>query len=146
MRSPLPQLTTVLLLVHLGLGCCLHHSHACEMGSYELETAGAEGCEHHRHSPNTAKPQKECDAPPVGIGREGHHSHECSGQDCTFIAVRPRLVSNIEEASHLSSLAAHTLGHAPTVSRGSLSASRFAPELTRSSLPATYLALQVLQL
>ena len=160
MPSPLPQLTTILLLVHLGLGCCLHHSHACDFGDCasndcELETGYGDGWKTHCHSPIghlTHKipagevPLGERCEPPVGTTHEREHSHQCSKGDCIFIADRTRVVSKIEASRHFSSRAFPVFVHAATFSCDRLSTNAAVRSLAGHSLPRTHLALRVLQL
>lgn len=77
MRSPLPQLTTILLLIHLGFGCCMHHTHACESDCCATPAASVETCpcDTHRH-----------DDPPV---RHDDGQHQCDGNPCSFVSSDP---------------------------------------------------------
>lgn len=70
-------LTAVVLTVHLMVGCCVHHAHACES---------------ERHSPpiqgfNT--PQSDCDESPCN--ESDHGSQKCEGEKCSFVRSNPIL-------------------------------------------------------
>jgi hypothetical protein len=94
MRSAVSQLVTTVLMLHMGLGCCWHHAHACVPASvaaqqdFPVHEAAASGahenvlvshrCEAHEHG-----------APlPTGDGHDGHR-HECDGDRCTFVRSKP---------------------------------------------------------
>lgn len=89
MPLPVAQLTTILLLIHLGFGCCFHHAHVCEIGccSAPVATADACPCDTHRHddvptgSPNGAD----------FFAGGGHHGeqHQCDDAACNFVSSRP---------------------------------------------------------
>ena len=77
MRSPLPQLTTILLLVHLGFGCCTHHAHACETDCCATPAASVEACPCDKHRD---------DETPV---RHDEGQHQCDGNPCSFVSSEP---------------------------------------------------------
>jgi hypothetical protein len=67
-------LTAVLLAVHLMVGCCAHHAHACD------------GQVHSPLDQGDATPDGEC---PDGHSNTADHSHhgsqDCQGGKCTFV-------------------------------------------------------------
>ena len=155
MRSPLPQFTTMLLLIHMGFGCCFHHAHACDSEGHfpKCEQAGSRGhahafgCEQHIHLPAVTVVANDASRLPLGSGHEDHHSHECSGEDCDFIAVLPRIVSGGEKTSHSLSLAVKNLCHSSLTLRDTaLARNSAAAERSRSALRRTHLTLQILLL
>ena len=85
---PIPQITTILLLVHLGLGCCLHHAHTYVATCHETLAATADSwcCDTHADNEGT----HECgrcghsDAPPTGKESKSHR-HHCDGDRCSFV-------------------------------------------------------------
>ena len=94
MQSPLPQLTTILLLVHLGFGCCTHHAHACETECCAAPAASVQACpcDTHRHEET-----------PV---RHDDGQHQCDGNPCSFIYSEPLREEIGEFAVELCSLEA----------------------------------------
>lgn len=81
----LPQITTFLLLVHMAIGCCMHHTHACETDCCSEPTATAEACPCGTHRFDDV-----AEAPLNGPGhfteRGGHGDrHQCGGDHCTFV-------------------------------------------------------------
>lgn len=98
MRFPLPQLVTILLLIHMGFGCCFHHAHTCDSTSCKLETTEAchSGVHQHPHPELAA-----CADDVLCPVRHDTHSHNCSGNECTFVAGRTRVVAAVEEANQL---------------------------------------------
>lgn len=91
MQSHLPQLTTVLLLIHLGFGCCFHHAHACEAECCPTPVAASEACpcRTHEHDEDSVNYGSTLD----DFADGGHHGeqHHCAGEQCTFIALQPSL-------------------------------------------------------
>ena len=88
-RFPLPQFTTFLLVMHMAIGCCMHHAHACEVNccSEPAASAGACACGTHRHNEMAEVSQE-------GVGHDaegdGHgDQHQCAGDHCTFLHGQP---------------------------------------------------------
>jgi hypothetical protein len=72
MSKLLRLLTATVLTVHLMMGCCLHHAHACESMNGALpEWASSSHGIHCDHLP----------------GSDSDHSgpHKCQGEKCSFI-------------------------------------------------------------
>jgi hypothetical protein len=77
-RFPMPQIATVVLLVHMGLGCCWHHAHTVAAGcrASPALVAGACACgDHGQESENF----------PEHDGGRDPHDHSCSGSRCTYV-------------------------------------------------------------
>ena len=88
-RFPLPQFTTFMLVMHMAIGCCMHHAHACEVNCCSEPAAAAEacGCGTHRHDEMAAVSHDE-----VGDDAEGDghgDQHQCTGDHCIFIHSQP---------------------------------------------------------
>ena len=87
-RLRIPHITVLLLLAHVGLGCCWHHSHTCTVSSCESPAVTSGSCcgDGHRH------------------GKHGHHDHsapvphqdQCDGEQCTFLPPKPSPVQKGE--------------------------------------------------
>lgn len=82
MRRKIPHLTTFVLLVHLALGCCMHHTHDCETACCETPVAVADACpcDGHRHHEDESSDER---------NSNDHHSnrpheHSCDGATCVF--------------------------------------------------------------
>lgn len=87
-QFPIPQITTVMLLVHLGLGCCWHHAHTCSLNCCNLPAVTADSCSCDAHAHHEA---------PYEHGQRGHgddalirngdkpHRHHCDGDRCSFV-------------------------------------------------------------
>lgn len=84
-QFPIPQITTLALLVHAAIGCCWHHGHACvPKGNGSVAKAvgvcqghlhcGSHGHEGERQSDDTSHPSD-----------DGSHEHQCEGSDCNFV-------------------------------------------------------------
>ncbi|MBC8350664.1 MAG: hypothetical protein H8E66_01675 [Planctomycetes bacterium] len=146
MRSPLPQLTTILLLLHMVFGCCFHHVHACHLDRCQAETSHACDGDDHQPSHDANLELKDCDDSSYCVTHEGHHSHQCSGEDCTFVAARPRLARETESVSGSSADTNQSIVLAEQVLRAtSLAGNRAAERISTFPLRA-HLALQVLLL
>lgn len=82
MRRSISHLTTFVLLVHLALGCCMHHTHACETACCETPVAVAEACPcgGHQHDENDASAEQHSN------DQDSHrpHEHSCDGAKCVF--------------------------------------------------------------
>ena len=82
-QFPIPQMTTFILLGHLGLGCCWHHAHTCTATCCESPavTAGLCGCDVHAH--NETKHGQ------YGYSDDTRHRHQCDGDRCLFVRWEP---------------------------------------------------------
>lgn len=85
-RFAVPHITTILLVFHLGMGCCLHHAHECVKNCCESPGPVAESCPCDSHSSH-----KEDDVSFGGLalgGARDHspHRHDCEGEQCSFVA------------------------------------------------------------
>jgi hypothetical protein len=88
MRFAMPQLATIVLLVHMGLGCCWHHAHACVAHGHAPH-AGGEGCAcEASHPPLCEHRCDHADGPDAPGGHEGHE-HQCDGDRCEFVRSKP---------------------------------------------------------
>lgn len=87
MQAFTSHLATALLLVHMVLGCCFHHAHACEQGCCPEPAANVRACPCHDHAAEAGKA-----AEPVGVAGdlpndgEDRHQHSCDGDSCRFVA------------------------------------------------------------
>ena len=83
MQTPIPQLTALLLFMHISFGCCLHHVHTCDVNGADSPAIRVETCpcSDHQHD-NDGPLQKddeqssEQDKSPAG--------HSCGGDQCVF--------------------------------------------------------------
>ena len=78
MRFPLPQITILLLLVHMAFGCCGHHAHACEIDCCAEPAARAEACACDTHQHDGPAEDSE--------GSDHGEQHHCAGDHCTFVS------------------------------------------------------------
>ena len=82
-------LTTAMLLVHSAFGCCLHHSHSCELGCGEshggttLLRTSLCPCESHPHHDADAEDEKHSESEDHS-SEHSHHEHNCDGVSCSF--------------------------------------------------------------
>ena len=75
-------LTAVVLAVHLMVGCCWHHAHACEsMG--DVQPA-------HGQCP---------DSPDSGADHSHHGPHNCQGNPCSFVLSSSTISNSFAQAS-----------------------------------------------
>ncbi len=91
MRFPLPHITTLVLLVHMGFGCCWHHEHssavACDGGHHALgvpshddhdqshdDTFHADHADHHSPAHSPHEPDRPC-------------SNDCDDSHCVFLRI-----------------------------------------------------------
>jgi hypothetical protein len=90
MRFAIPQLTTILLVFHVGLGCCWHHAHACVTHDGDTHTsAQACPCEAEDHELEHAHLAYElAGGAPSPCGHD-RHEHQCEGDRCTFVRSKP---------------------------------------------------------
>jgi hypothetical protein len=75
------------LLIHLGLGCCLHHAHACDARCCESPAPAADTCccQGHRHDSQPVQPAKDPQAPRPTSPHEDRPQHRCDGSRCTVV-------------------------------------------------------------
>jgi hypothetical protein len=90
MRFAMPQITTLVLLVHMGLGCCWHHAHACALPGFSTHAAfGAV----HDDGPPSESSHHPCDrhdrAGSSVPADQDEHKHPCEGDRCTFVRSKP---------------------------------------------------------
>jgi hypothetical protein len=80
-QFPVPQITMVLLL-HMAFGCCMHHAHTCEVNCCQEPAAMAEACDcsTHEHPGYEDDGSNECAEP-----ADHPPNHHCSGEHCTFL-------------------------------------------------------------
>ncbi|MCA9146444.1 MAG: hypothetical protein H6823_24200 [Planctomycetaceae bacterium] len=145
MRYPLPQLTTLLLLIHMGFGCCFHHAHACDSSGCELKETHAGDCDGHDHPFASVVLHVTSSALTLSDCHEERHSHECSGEDCKFVAISPRWGAAIEEANEMSWLTVASLFPPTSTQQESSLAYEVAPARSGVALRRTHLALHILQ-
>lgn len=86
MQFPIPQITILMLLVHLGVGCCWHHGHTCPVNCYDLPAATADACPCgvQNHGAYASSNGLRCNDAPV-LGDRGHREHPCDGGRCVFV-------------------------------------------------------------
>jgi hypothetical protein len=82
-RRPIPHITTFVLLVHLALGCCMHHTHACETACCETPVAVAEACPCGGHEHDEDDSTAEHNSNDQDSNRP--HEHSCDGAKCVFM-------------------------------------------------------------
>jgi len=64
-------LTAAILVVHLMVGCCMHHAHACDDDDQSPP------------APATTAPDGQC---PASQPDHSHHGqHDCQGVKCSFV-------------------------------------------------------------
>lgn len=146
MQSVLPQLTTVLLLIHMGFGCCFHHTHTCDASDCTPESSHDSSCHDHHPSSADSAGRGVCQASSVRGRHDEHHSHECSDEACTFVVTRSRVANGIEEVRGALSSMTPGLSGADTATRETLVAGNLGVAHTRSPSPRAHLKLQVLLL
>jgi hypothetical protein len=87
MQFPIPQITSLMLLVHMGLGCCGHHAHQCVVdcspvadqtpgsvcGDAIVHQHAGSCCEEDRHHERSKHRQPD------------PHRHLCEGLRCSFV-------------------------------------------------------------
>ena len=67
-------LTAMVLTVHLIMGCCVHHAHACDGMGNSIPVQG------------TASLGSQCsDSPGNGSDHANHGSQKCQGEKCSFV-------------------------------------------------------------
>ena len=81
-----PHITTILLVLHLAMGCCLHHAHQCVAYCCDAPGPVAEACPCDSHSDH----EEDHDATLAELasdagGHQPSHQHRCEGDQCTFL-------------------------------------------------------------
>jgi len=96
MQFALPQLTTIVLLVHMGLGCCWHHAHACAAGDYGHAVGDEEPFSHADHEHISHFEHCSHVDGNHGCPHDDHqrHQHECDGDRCTFVRSKSAFEQN----------------------------------------------------
>lgn len=85
-QFPVPQITTLALLVHAALGCCWHHGHAC-VPKVNASTPTAVGvCQGHFHCDSHGRQGEDQSDDTSYPSDDDSHDHQCEGSDCTFLA------------------------------------------------------------
>lgn len=89
MRFSVPRIMPVMLLFHLGMGCCWHHTHTFGMDRRDLPVATAEtgGCGDHAHDAAQDTQRGHRADTPHRIANP--HQHSCDGDRCTFARSKP---------------------------------------------------------
>ena len=103
MQFPVPQITSIVLLAHMVLGCCWHHTHTCAMTRCDRPLGGvaASGCGIHAHDEIAPKHEQHAYTPvsridvshsdvshiDVGVTHNDDtpHPHRCGGDRCSFV-------------------------------------------------------------
>ena len=83
MHNPIPQLTALLLFVHISFGCCLHHAHTCEMNCCAVPSSTAESCPCSDHQHDNDSPLHKDDEQSSKHGKSPCE-HRCGGDKCVF--------------------------------------------------------------
>jgi hypothetical protein len=90
MRFAIPQLTTILLVLHVGIGCCWHHAHACVTHDSDAhKSAKACPCESQDHELGLGESNHELAAGGPSPCGQDRHEHSCEGDRCTFVRSKP---------------------------------------------------------
>ena len=76
------------MLMHATLGCCMHHSHSCDHGGVNTESAAPGPCVCGVHT-ESSDPAAEVDSPDRSgksdhEGRPCHERRRCNGGKCSF--------------------------------------------------------------
>lgn len=111
--------TTAAVMLHALLGCCAHHSHACDTHRRGVATVADEsdhGHCHHNHEERAKSDERSGDH-----GGHDHHGHDgpCSEPDCSFV-IAERCDDVTSVLSLLSSLPVANDAAAVTTLRGPL--------------------------
>ena len=84
MRPVVSAITAVAVLLHVLLGCCLHHGHAADLQNHETASA-AKHCEHHGHSHHHTHSHAHS-TPAKSSSQPCENSHEdCHENHCNFV-------------------------------------------------------------
>lgn len=88
------HLTTYLLLMHLVLGCCFHHAHACvnascpqPMENQPTENDSGCGCAHRTDSGDVTD-QIDLHSELARPTPDRQHRHQCEGDHCRFVVAK----------------------------------------------------------
>lgn len=90
MQRCITAILTAAVLMHATLGCCFHHSHACQSVGAEMHAAHAGFCSQHgAHAHAHGVVPENSASEPVGESGENHprpgdDSTGCEGGDCSF--------------------------------------------------------------
>ena len=76
-------LTAVVFTVHLVVGCCAHHGHACECKGEAPPVHGQCPDSHHG-----------------GADHSHHGSHDCQGSRCAFVSSNNAISHSLVQSSH----------------------------------------------
>jgi len=76
-----------LLLIHMMLGCCLHHAHACERECCPEPEAISLACDCNSHDIDVIRPASELAGIVGDLPQDRHdnHQHQCEGDQCRFV-------------------------------------------------------------
>lgn len=90
MLFPISQVTTFLLVVHLGLGCCLHHAHTYARTCSEaiVATTDSCGCATGHEGSDAYRQHNYNGGPSTGQETNPRH-HSCDGDRCSFLRLQP---------------------------------------------------------
>ena len=88
MQSPIPHITTFVLLFHLGMGCCWHHGATC-LGEHGQQPSAVDAtcvCPSQEHADTDPSRETERRACRVAFHHDqSSHEHPCDGDHCTFV-------------------------------------------------------------
>lgn len=84
-QFPIPQITTLALLVHAALGCCWHHGHAC-VPKGNGATPAVAVCHGHLHCDSHGHEGEDQSDDTSHPSDDSSHDHQCKGSDCSFLA------------------------------------------------------------
>ena len=82
-RFPVPHITAIMLLAHVVLGCCWHHSHRCVASERTPAPESTTSCHagDHVHS--------EAEHDPHDHNQGLPYQHHCDGDRCSFLPSEP---------------------------------------------------------
>ncbi len=107
MLFPISQVATILLVVHLGLGCCLHHAHTYARTCSDPIVAATTSCGCDAHADNEGsrayRQHNYNGDPSTGQETKPRH-HSCDGDRCSFVRSEPLPVQRGESRFHCCSL------------------------------------------
>ena len=127
MQAITSHLATYLLLIHMVLGCCFHHAHACESECCPEPAAVSHSCDCHDNGvPEMGTPElavSELAVSELAVselagnvgdlpqdGRD-HHQHQCEGDQCRFVGVARASEQDHELNVHIRSLSLAVASH-----------------------------------
>ena len=86
MQFAVSQIMIMVLLIHSALGCCLHHSHTCNVNCGDSSTAIATACPCESHQlEEHALLEEQHNECTHSAGEHHRHEHDCDGDHCTFV-------------------------------------------------------------